>query len=347
VKTNRFRIRPGKRVTLADYDPADSAPYKDRAEAEGLLEPDLDRLRSLQEKLYAEDRWSLLLIFQAMDAAGKDSVVEHVLRGLNPQGTQTVSFKAPTSQELDHDYLWRCLRVLPQRGRIGIFIRSYYEEVLVVRVNPGILAAQRLPPSLVTKRIWRERYEDINAMERYLTRNGVAVCKFFLHVSRDEQRKRFLERIDNPAKNWKFELGDLKTREQWDAYQTAFEKMLSATSTEWAPWHVIPADRKWFTRLAVARIVRETLEGLNPQFPQLSTEQLGELAQSRKTLMAEEDAKRKKRTKRRDGDVDAITVVSATASGADSGDANGNVRARKGGKPRRGKRRGADVSGAK
>lgn len=333
MKTNRFRIRPGKRIALADFDPADSAPYTNRAEAEGLLEPDLDRLRSLQERLYAEDRWALLLIFQAMDAAGKDSVVEHVLRGLNPQGTQTVSFKAPTSQELDHDYLWRCMRVLPQRGRIGIFIRSYYEEVLVVRVNPGVLAAQRMPSALVTKRIWRERYEDINAMERYLTRNGVAICKFFLNVSRDEQRKRFLERIDNPAKNWKFELGDLKSREQWDAYQDAFEKMLSATSTEWAPWHVIPADRKWFTRLAVARIVRETLEGLNPQFPQLSTEQLGELAQARKTLVAEEDAKRKKRAKKSDAHDEPLVILAP--------DANGPKHGKKG----HGKRGGTELSG--
>lgn len=341
MKTNRFRIRPGTRVRLADYDAADSAPYKDRAEAEGLLEPDLDRLRSLQEKLYAEDRWALLLVFQAMDAAGKDSVVEHVLRGLNPQGTQTVSFKAPTSQELDHDYLWRCLRVLPQRGRIGIFIRSYYEEVLVVRVNPGVLAAQRLPSELVTKRIWRDRYEDINAMERYLTRNGIAVCKFFLNVSRDEQRKRFLERIDNPAKNWKFELGDLKSREQWDAYQEAFGKMLSATSTEWAPWHVIPADRKWFTRLAVARIVRQTLESLHPQFPQLSTEQLGELAQARKTLMAEEDATRKKRAKKRGDDVDAVADAASDENG---GTKTGPKAGRKKG---RAKRSGTELSGGK
>jgi PPK2 family polyphosphate:nucleotide phosphotransferase len=298
VKTNRFRIRPGKRVSLADFDPADSVPYRDRAEADGLLDPDIDRMRTLQERLYAENRWSLLLIFQAMDAAGKDSTVEHVLRGFNPQGTETVSFKAPTSEELNHDFLWRCAKVLPQRGRIGIFIRSYYEEVLVVRVVPPILQAQRIPPPLVTKKIWDERFEDINAFERHLTRNGTAIVKFFLNVSRDEQRKRFLERIDNPAKNWKFEMGDLATRQQWDAYRDGFEKMLSATSTEWAPWHVIPADKKWFTRLAVARIVREQLEALNPHYPKLSPEQLEELAKARQMLVEEEaQSKKKKRGK--------------------------------------------------
>jgi PPK2 family polyphosphate:nucleotide phosphotransferase len=298
VKTNRFRIRPGKRVSLADYDTSDSAPFKDRAEADGLLDADIDRMRTLQERLYAENRWSLLLIFQAMDAAGKDSTVEHVLRGFNPQGTETVSFKAPTSEELNHDFLWRCAKVLPQRGRIGIFIRSYYEEVLVVRVVPAILQAQRLPPSVVTKKIWQERYEDINAFERHLTRNGTAIVKFFLNVSRAEQRKRFLERIDNPAKNWKFEMGDLATREQWDAYQDAFEKMMTATSTEWAPWHIIPADKKWFTRLAVARIVREHLEALNPHYPKLSKDQLEELAKARQVLVQEQEAKKKGKSRK-------------------------------------------------
>lgn len=297
MKTERFRIRPGKRVSLDKFDPADSKPYRDRAEAEGLLERELEHLSALQDRLYAEDRWALLLVFQALDGAGKDSIVKHVLRGLNPHGTHAVSFKSPSSEELDHDFMWRCFKELPQRGRIGIFNRSYYEEVLVVRVNPRIMAGQRLPSSLVTKKIWQERFEDINNIERYLTRNGVAICKFYLNVSKDEQKARFLERIDDPAKNWKFQLEDVEKRHQWADYRDAYEKMLSATSTEHAPWHVVPADRKWYTRLVVARIVREALEALNPQFPVLPKEQLSELAEARRRLENEDGSAKPKKVK--------------------------------------------------
>ena len=274
---------------LADYDPADSSPYRDRAEAEGQLEQELARIAELQDRLYAEDRWALLLIFQAMDGAGKDSVIKHVLRGLNPQGSHAVAFKAPSTNELDHDYMWRCMKEMPPRGRIGIFNRSYYEEVLVVKVQPGILGDENLPASLVTKRIWQDRYEDINAAERYLTRNGIAIRKFHLNVSKEEQKKRFLERIDDPSKNWKFSLEDVKKRQQWNDYRKAYEQMLSATSTDYAPWYVVPADRKWFTRLTIARIVRETLEQLNPQFPVISKEQKAQLAEAKRHLEQETD----------------------------------------------------------
>jgi PPK2 family polyphosphate:nucleotide phosphotransferase len=288
-QVDRFRVRPGTRVRMPDYDPADSSPYRDRAEAEGQLEQELARIAELQDRLYAEDRWALLLIFQAMDGAGKDSVIKHVLRGLNPQGSHAVAFKAPSTNELDHDYMWRCMKEIPQRGRIGIFNRSYYEEVLVVKVQPGILAGENLPPSLVTKRIWTDRYEDINATERYLTRNGVAIRKFHLNVSKEEQKRRFLERIENPSKNWKFSLEDVKKRQQWNDYRKAYEQMLSATSTDYAPWYVVPADRKWFTRLTIARIVRETLEQLNPQFPVISKEQKAQLSEARRHLEQEPD----------------------------------------------------------
>jgi PPK2 family polyphosphate:nucleotide phosphotransferase len=287
-QVDRFRVRPGARVKMTDFDPGDSSPYKDRAEAEGQLEQELSRIAELQDRLYAEDRWALLLIFQAMDGAGKDSVIKHVLRGLNPQGSHAVAFKAPNSIELDHDYMWRCMKEIPQRGRIGIFNRSYYEEVLVVKVEPGVLGGENLPASLVTKRIWTDRYEDINATERYLTRNGVAIRKFHLNVSKEEQKRRFLERIENPAKNWKFSLEDVKKRQQWNDYRKAYEQMLSATSTDYAPWYVVPADRKWFTRLTIARIVRETLEQLNPQFPVISKEQKAQLAEARRHLEQEE-----------------------------------------------------------
>ena len=288
-QSDRFRIRPGKRVTLAKFDPADSSPFKERGDAEGLLEKELTQIATLQNRLYAEDRWALLLIFQAMDGGGKDSIVKHVLRGLDPHGTHCVSFKAPSLEELDHDYLWRCTKEMPQRGRIGIFNRSYYEEVLIARVEPGILAAQHMPQNLVTKRIWQERYEDINAMERYLTRNGIAICKFFLNVSKEEQKRRFLQRIEDPAKNWKFSIEDIAKRKQWADYQRAYEDLLTETSSEWAPWHVIPADRKWFTRIAVARIIREALEAIDPQFPVLSKTQRAELETARK-MLEQEDA---------------------------------------------------------
>jgi PPK2 family polyphosphate:nucleotide phosphotransferase len=284
---DRFRVRPGASVKMSNFNPADSSPYRDRAEAEGQLEQELARIAELQDRLYAEDRWALLLIFQAMDGAGKDSVIKHVLRGLNPHGTHAVAFKAPSSNELDHDFMWRCMKEVPQRGRIGIFNRSYYEEVLVVRVEPGILTSEHLPASLLTKRIWQERYQDINAAERYLTRNGIAIRKFHLNVSKDEQKKRFLERIDDPSKNWKFSIEDIKKRQQWNDYRKAYEQMISATSTDYAPWYIVPADRKWFTRLTIARIVRETLEQLNPQFPVISKEQKAQLTEAKRLLEQE------------------------------------------------------------
>ena len=238
----------------------------------------------LQEKLYAQDRWALLLIFQAMDAAGKDSAIKHVMSGLNPQGTQVYSFKRPSDEELDHDYLWRTNKALPERGRIGIFNRSYYEEVLVVRVHPDVLNRQKLPASLVSKYLWRDRYDDINAFERYLTRNGTLVRKFFLHVSKEEQRRRFLERLDDPSKHWKFAAADLEERDRWDEYMRAYEQALTRTSTRHAPWYIVPADHKWFTRLVIAELVIQALESLDLAFPAVTRAQLDALADARKRL---------------------------------------------------------------
>jgi PPK2 family polyphosphate:nucleotide phosphotransferase len=287
MNTDRFRVPSGKRVSLDKYDAADSAPFRDRAEVNGLIEKDIGQICSLQERLYAENQWSLLLVFQAPDGAGKDSTIAHVLSGLNPQGASAKAFKGPSSEELSHDYLWRCYKALPERGKIGIFNRSHYEEVLVVKVQPEFLAGQRIPPSLITKRVWKERYEDINAMERHLARNGTVIRKFYLNVSKGEQKKRFLERIDDASKNWKFAAEDLDKRKQWKAYRKAYEEMLSETSTSWAPWYVIPADRKWFTRLAVAQIVRETLEEINPKYPELSPKQRAVLQASKQALLKE------------------------------------------------------------
>jgi len=262
----------------------DTRPLKNKRKAVDKLKRGLERLVKLQEVLYAENRWSLLLIFQGMDAAGKDSAIKHVMSGLNPQGTQVYSFKRPSDEELDHDYLWRSVKALPERGRIGIFNRSYYEEVLVVKVHPEILAGEELPPSLVTPRIWAQRYEDINAFERYLSRNGTVIRKFFLHMSKEEQRRRLLERLDEPAKNWKFQGGDLDERDRWDDYQRAYEQMLSKTSTRHAPWFVVPADHKWFTRVAIAELIGDALASLELAFPKPSKEQLVALAEARRRL---------------------------------------------------------------
>jgi len=245
----------------------------------------VEALTKLQDKLYAQDRWAVLLIFQAMDAAGKDGAIEHVMSGVNPQGCQVFSFKAPTSEELDHDYLWRCMKCLPERGRIGIFNRSYYEETLVVRVHPDLLARQKLPPKLVTKKIWRQRFEDIRAFERYLGRNGILVRKFFLHVSKEEQRRRFLERIDNPEKNWKFSLADATERENWNDYMRAYEEMVRATATDEAPWFVVPADNKWFTRLVIAAAVIDALDSLGLAYPEVGPQQRSDLAAARRALL--------------------------------------------------------------
>ena len=277
-------MKPGERVDLRRYDPEDTAPFDSKAKAAGRLERGIERLVALQELLYAQDRWAVLLIFQAMDAAGKDSAIKHVMSGLNPQGTEVHSFKRPSDEEVDHDYLWRCVKALPERGRIGIFNRSHYEEVLVVRVHPEILEHQKLPPSIVTKRIWRERFEDINAFERHLARNGVLIRKFFLHVSKEEQRRRFLERLDDPAKHWKFAAGDLDERDRWRDYMRAYEAVLSETSTEHAPWFIVPADHKWFTRVVIADLVVDALQSLKLGFPKLSPDEEAALAAARQRL---------------------------------------------------------------
>ena len=281
---DRFRVRPDKKFRLEDHDPGFTGRFESKEDGKRHLEKGLEKLRDLQERLYAQDQWAVLLIFQAMDAAGKDSVIEHVMSGVNPQGCQVYSFKQPSSEELDHDFLWRTTRCLPERGRIGVFNRSYYEEVLVVRVHPQILAKQKLPATLVTDRIWKERYEDIGAFERYLSRNGTVIRKFFLNVSKDEQRQRFLARLDQPEKNWKFAAADVQERQHWDDYMKAYEKMIEATSSDEAPWFVIPADHKWFTRLAVADVIVETLEGLDLHFPEVSEAQRQELQRARALL---------------------------------------------------------------
>jgi PPK2 family polyphosphate:nucleotide phosphotransferase len=287
MDTKRFRVRPGQKVDLRRYDPADTGPFTHKQKATGKLDRSLAKMVALQQQLYAQDRWSVLLIIQAMDAAGKDSAVAHVMSGLNPQGTEVFSFKRPSDEELDHDYLWRAVKALPERGRIGIFNRSYYEEVLVVRVHPEILARQKLPASLVTTRVWKDRYQDINAFERYLARNGTLILKFFLHVSKEEQRRRFLERLDEPSKNWKFDAGDLRERDLWADYMQAYEQALSQTSTKHAPWFIIPADHKWFTRLAISDLIVKALERLDLAFPKASKEHLAALADARKRLRTE------------------------------------------------------------
>lgn len=283
-----YRVEKGDRFRLRDFDPDDTGGLDhDKKSAATLLKTGVDRIKELQDKLYAQDQRALLLVFQAMDAAGKDGTIEHVMSGVNPQGCQVYSFKAPSSEELDHDYLWRTTKALPERGRIGIFNRSYYEEVLVVRVHPEILARQRVPPELVTKRIWKERFEDIAALERYVTRNGIAVVKFFLHVSKKEQKKRFLERLDQPEKNWKFAIADAEERKHWDSYMAAYEDAIRATATPWAPWYVVPADNKWFTRLVVGAAVIEALEDMNLAYPKVDEAKKIELEKTRKALIAE------------------------------------------------------------
>ena len=284
---DRYRVDRPKRFRLKDVDPGDTSGIREADVAKDALRRGVERIAELQEKLFAQDRWSVLLVFQAMDAAGKDSTISHVMTGVNPAGIEVYSFKAPSTMELDHDYLWRHVKCLPERGRIGIFNRSWYEEVLVVRVHPTILAGQRVPEHLIGKRVWDERFEDINAFERYLARNGVLVLKFFLHVSKEEQRKRFLARIDEPSKNWKFSLGDVKERAHWDEYMQAFESMIRATSTQSAPWHVVPADNKWFTRLAVAEAVGDAMARLDLSYPEFDAKKRSELAEARRRLESE------------------------------------------------------------
>lgn len=281
-----YRVDEGKRFKMKSIDPSDSGNLGSemKKESKDLLRTGVERMCELQDRLYAQDRWALLLIFQALDAAGKDSAIKHVLSGVNPQGCQVVSFKSPSSEELDHDFMWRALRHLPERGRIGIFNRSYYEDVLIVKTNPEILAAQKLPEQLVGKDIWDNRYQDIRSIERYLTRNGIIVRKFFLHVSKDEQKKRFMERLDRPEKNWKFNIGDLEARERWNDYMDVYEDAIRETATKDAPWFVVPADKKWFTRMVVAAAVIDALESVNLKYPEVDARQKQELAKGRAML---------------------------------------------------------------
>ncbi|MEP7015111.1 MAG: polyphosphate kinase 2 family protein [Verrucomicrobiota bacterium] len=282
-----FRVAKRKKFRLKDFDPADTGKIKSEAQATELLQQSVQLLCELQEKLYAGDKWTLLLIFQAMDAAGKDGTINHVLSGVNPQGCEVTGFKAPSALELDHDFLWRAMKALPERGRIGVFNRSYYEEVLVVRVHPEFLAAQRLPENLIMRNIWKERYEDIRAFERHLSRNGTVIRKFFLNVSKEEQRKRFLARLNEPKKNWKFGPTDVAERHHWDEYMEAYEDMIRQTATKHAPWYVVPADNKWFMRLVVASAIIETLESLDLSFPEVSKAKLKELAAAKRALLGE------------------------------------------------------------
>jgi len=282
-----FRIKDGAQFRLKDFDPAETLGLKSKEHAQKILERGVARLSELQEKLYAQDRWAVLLNLQAMDAAGKDSTIKHVMSGVNPQGCQVYSFKAPSEEELNHDFLWRTTRTLPERGKIGIFNRSYYEEVLVVRVHPEVLAAEKIPATLVSDKIWQERFEAINGLERYLARNGTLVLKFFLHLSRKEQRKRFLERLDEPAKNWKFSMSDVRERQHWDEYMRAYEEMIQNTSTNHSPWYVVPADHKWFSRLVVAEAIVEAIERLDLSFPKMDAEKQRELKKSRAALERE------------------------------------------------------------
>ena len=283
-----FRITDGKSFRLKQIDPADTLKFdsEDKPRAEQALSAGVELLSKLQDKLYAQDRWAVLIIFQAMDAAGKDGAIKHVMSGVNPQGCEVSSFKAPSAEELDHDFLWRCAKRLPERGRIGIFNRSYYEETLVVRVHPNFLAGQKLPPELKDKDVWKRRFQDITNFERYLAHNGIMILKFFLHVSKDEQRRRFLARIDDPAKNWKFSGNDAREREHWDAYMEAYEDTIRHTASKQAPWYVVPADNKWFTRVVVAAAIITNLNALNLKYPTLSEEELQALAEAKNALMS-------------------------------------------------------------
>lgn len=281
-----YRITDGKNFRLKDISPGDTGGLKSefKGAARELLTRGVALLTDEQARLYAQDRWGVLLIFQAMDAAGKDGAIKHVTSGIDPQGMQVYSFKAPSSEELDHDFMWRCMKALPERGRIGVFNRSYYEEVLAVRVHEAFLMKQKLPRECISKKIWDERYQDIRAIERYLSRNGYLILKFFLHVSKKEQKKRFMERLDMPDKNWKFSTADARERQYWDAYMDSFERMIQNTATDYAPWYVIPADNKWFTRLAVSNAIIDAMENLDLRLPKIDDAKRKELAAARKML---------------------------------------------------------------
>ena len=281
-----FRVTDGQHFKLDQVDPADTLGITEKEKAKQVLKEGVKQLAKYQEMLYAQDRWAVLLIFQAMDAAGKDGAIKHVMSGVNPQGCEVYSFKVPSEEELDHDYLWRCVKRLPERGRIGIFNRSYYEETIVVRVHPEFLERQKLPAELVSENIWNERFQDIRNFESYLSRNGVAMRKFFLHVSKAEQKNRFLKRIDDPGKNWKFSIRDVREREHWDEYMSAYEETVRHTASNEAPWYVIPADHKWFTRLVVCSAVVECLASLNLAYPKLTGEEQTELTDAKELLLS-------------------------------------------------------------
>jgi PPK2 family polyphosphate:nucleotide phosphotransferase len=288
MKYKEFCVSEGKKLNLKKHKTDFTGKYKSKEDAVTDLQKNIERLTKLQDVLYAQNHHALLIIMQALDAAGKDGLIKHVMSGVNPQGCQVFSFKAPSHEELDHDFLWRASKCLPERGRLGIFNRSYYEEVLVVRVHPEFLQNQPLPTKTKTdKKVWEKRFEDIRNFEKYLTRNGIHVVKFFLNVSKDEQKKRFLERIDTPEKNWKFSANDIKERGFWDDYQKVYQEAMEATSTEKSPWYVIPADNKWFTRVAVSEIICQQLEAMNLHYPKLSEAQLNELAEAKKMLQGE------------------------------------------------------------
>ena len=282
-----YRVDSEKHFRLKHFDPADTGDWKSKELGEEALLRGKERTAELQDKLYAQDRWSVLLIFQALDAAGKDGIIKHVMSGVNPQGCQVHSFKAPSEEELQHDFLWRTTVSLPERGHIGIFNRSYYEEVLVVRVHQEILEAQKIPPSLVGKHIWQERFEDISCFEQHMARNGTVIRKFFLNVSKEEQKRRFLERLDEPEKNWKFSASDVRERNCWDDYHAAYEDMIRNTASDIAPWYVVPADHKWFTRLVVSAVLVETLESLNLSYPTVDAQKHKELEAAKKQLLKE------------------------------------------------------------
>ena len=282
--TKSFRIADGSHFRMKDYSPRETLGLKSKQQAHEILQRGIKRLSELQEKLYAHDRWAILLILQAMDAAGKDSTIKHVMSGVNPQGCNVISFKSPSAEDLDHDFLWRTERFLPTRGMIGIFNRSYYEEVLVIRVHPEMLARENVPSQLITNKIWQERFEDINAFERHLARNGTKIVKIFLNLSKDEQRKRFLERLDEPEKNWKYSANDILERKHWENYMLAYEDMIRNTSTQSAPWYVIPADHKWFARLAVAEVMIHAMDSLDLSFPEMDAAKRQEIKNARATL---------------------------------------------------------------
>jgi PPK2 family polyphosphate:nucleotide phosphotransferase len=282
--SNPYRIDHGKKFRLKDFDPASTGRFHSKEHAQELLDKGIASMRELQDKLYAQGQWALLIILQAMDAAGKDGLIKHVMSGVNPQGCQVYPFKQPSQEELNHDYMWRSNRKLPERGHIGIFNRSYYEEVLVVRVHSEILKNERIPDELIGRNIWQERFEDISNSERYLTRNGIMIRKFFLNISRTEQKRRFLERLDNPEKNWKFSAADVRERECWDDYMNAYEEMIAATSKKHAPWYVVPADNKWYTRLVVAAAIVDAMEELKLSYPKVSPAERKQLLAAREAL---------------------------------------------------------------